>query len=163
MAKFPTEVERSITVRVPVTQAYQYLWNVIASSACIEGLGSCKRVGKDTYRFTYEERSTGPVSLVVRYTARYKGNGTNCITFEGTTAKDDNTDVSGVLQLERDGPETTRISLRQMIAPDTPIPRLLQGLIKSFVEREAADGVQKYLANIKRALETESKARARKT
>jgi len=31
--------------------------------------------------------------------------------------------------------------------------RLLQGLIRSFVEREAAAAVEQYLANVKRALE----------
>ena len=153
MAKFPTEVERSVTARVPLARAYEYLWDVVGSSDCVPGLESCKRVGKDTYQFTYQERSTGPVSMVVRYTARYQGNGIDEISFEGTTAKGDNTDVSGALRLHASGAESTRITLRQMIAPDTPIPRLLQGLVRSFVEREAADGAQQYLTNIKKALE----------
>ncbi|MFI5365313.1 MAG: SRPBCC family protein [Candidatus Binatia bacterium] len=152
MAKFPTEVERSITVNVPLAKAYAYLWDVVGSSSCIPGLDNCKAVGKDTYRFASEERSTGPVSLVVRYTARYEGNGTDRISFEGTAAKDDNTDVNGTIRLHANG-DATKITLRQMIAPDTPIPRLLQGLIKSFVEREAAAGVRQYLASVKRALE----------
>jgi hypothetical protein len=36
------------------------------------------------------------------------------------------------------------------------VPRLLQGLIRSFVESEAADTVKSYLANIKRALESKA-------
>lgn len=154
MAKFPAEVERSITVRVPLARAYEYLWDVVGSSNCIPGLASCKRVSKDTYKFIYDERSTGPVSLIVRYTARYRGNGTDEIAFEGTGAKDDNTDVNGLIRLQPAGNDGTRIFLRQMIAPDTPIPRLLQSLIKSFVEREAAEGLRHYLTNVKRALET---------
>lgn len=154
MAKFPAEVERSITVHVPLARAYEYLWDVVGSSSCIPGLANCKRVSKDTYRFTYDERSTGPVSLVVRYTARYEGNGRDQIAFEGTAAKDDNTDVSGLIRLQTAGADATRILLRQTVAPETPIPRLLQGLIKSFVEREAADSVRQYLTNIKRALES---------
>ncbi|HUI27291.1 MAG TPA: hypothetical protein VL403_14510, partial [Candidatus Kryptonia bacterium] len=75
MAKFPTEVERTVTVKVPLARAYEFLWDVVGSSRCIPGIDACKRVGDDTYRFVYEERSTGPVSLVVRYTARYQGNG----------------------------------------------------------------------------------------
>ena len=153
MAKFPTEVERSVTVRVPLAQAYEYLWNVVGSSPCIPGLDSCKRIGKDTYRFTYTERSTGPVSLVVRYTAQYETNGKDRITFTGTSADGDNTDVSGVIRLQASGADATKVSLRQMVAPDTPVPRLLQVLIRSFVEREAADAVKEYLANVKRALE----------
>ncbi len=43
-----------------------------------------------------------------------------------------------------------------MVAPDTPVPRLVQGLIKSFVEKEAGEAVQQYLANVKRTLETSS-------
>jgi len=156
MAKFPTEVERSVTVNVPLAKAYAYLWDVVGSSSCIPGLDKCKPVGKDTYRFAYEERSTGPVSLIVRYTAFYEGNGTDRITFKGTAAKDDNTDVNGTIRLHANG-DATKITLRQMIAPDTPIPRLLQSLIKSFVEREAAEGVRQYLANVKRALEGQSK------
>ena len=157
MAKFPTEVERSITVRVPLTRAYEYLWDVVGSSPCIPGLDSCKRVGKDTYRFVFEERSTGPVSLVVRYTARYQGNGTDQISFESTSAQGDITDVIGLIRLQPAGSDGTRIHLRQMLAPDTPIPRLFQGLIKSFVEREAADAVRHYLTGVKRALEQQSK------
>jgi carbon monoxide dehydrogenase subunit G len=153
MAKFPTEVERSVTVHVPMAQAYEYLWNVVGSSPCIPGLDTCKRVGKDTYRFLYEERSTGPVSMVVQYTARYEGNGTDKITFEGQAAEGDNTDVSGVIRLQPSGTDATKISLRQTLAPDTPVPRLLQGLIRSFVEREAAEAVKAYLTNVKRTLE----------
>ncbi len=156
MAKFPTEVERSVTVNVPLAKAYAYLWDVVGSSSCVPGLDNCKQTGKDTYRFAYEERSTGPVSLTVRYTARYEGNGTDRITFEGTAAKGDNTDVNGTIRLHANG-DATKVTLRQTIAPDTPIPRLLQSLIKSFVEREAAEGVRQYLANVKRALEERSK------
>jgi carbon monoxide dehydrogenase subunit G len=153
MAKFPTEVERSVTVKVPLDKAYGYLWDVVGSSACIPGLNKCKRVGNDTYHFLYQERSTGPVSMVVRYTARYEGNGKDRITFEGTGAGDDNTDVTGLIRLQQSGPETTRITLRQTLAPDTPVPRLLQGLIRGFVDTEAAEAVKQYLANIKRTLE----------
>lgn len=158
MAKFPTEIERSVTARAPVARVYEYLWDVVGSSDCIPGLESCKRVGKDTYQFVYLERSTGPVSMVVRYTARYQGNGVDRIEFEGTTAKGDNTDVSGLIRLHPSATEATRITFRQMIAPDTPIPRLLQSLVRSFVEREAADGMQQYLANLKKALESRAQA-----
>ncbi len=154
MAKFPTEVERSVTVKVPLETAYKYLWDVVGSSACIPGLNKCKRVGQDTYHFLYDERSTGPVSMVVKYTARYEGNGKDKITFEGTGATGANTDVTGVIRLHSSGPDSTRIVLRQTLAPDTPVPRLLQGLIRSFVESEAADALKQYLANVKRALET---------
>jgi carbon monoxide dehydrogenase subunit G len=153
MAKFPTEVEKSVTVNVPLAQAYAYIWDVVGSSDCVPGLASCKPVGADTYRFQFEERSTGPVSLVPIYTARYEGNGTDRITFKGLAAKGDNTDVDGTIRLEAKGDASTRIVLRQMVAPDTPVPRLVQGLIRSFVEREAADAVKQYLANLKRALE----------
>ena len=153
MAKFPTEVERSVTVKVPLAKAYKYLWDVVGSSDCIPGIDSCKRVAKDTYRFAYAERSTGPVSLTVRYTARYDGNGKDHITFEGTAAEGDNTDVSGVIRLQASGPDATKITLRQTLAPDTPVPWLLQGLIRSFVEREAAEALKQYLTNVKRSLE----------
>jgi carbon monoxide dehydrogenase subunit G len=153
MAKFPTEVERSVTVRVPIQRAYQYLWDVVGSSSCIPGLKSCKRVGDDTYRFIYQERSTGPVSMIVRYTSRYQGNGKDKITFESVVAKDDNTDVAGVIRLQASGPEATKVSLRQKLAPDTPVPRLLQGLMRGFVEKEAAEGMKEYLGNVKSALE----------
>jgi carbon monoxide dehydrogenase subunit G len=153
MAKFPTEVERSVTARVPQARAYVYLWDVVGSSQCIPGIKSCKSVGEATYRFVYHERSTGPVRLTLQYTARYEGNGEDRITFEGIGAKGDNADVSGVIRVQPAGPDATRITLRQTIAPDTPVPRLLQGLIRSFVEREAADAVKQYLANVKRALE----------
>ena len=153
MAKFPTEVERSVTVRVDAARAYEYLWDVVRSSACIAGLESCKRIGNSTYRFRYQERSAGPVSLTVRYTARYEGNGKDRITFATVPGAGDNTEVAGTIRVQPSGAGSTRIVLRQMIAPETPIPRLLQGFLKSFVEKEAAEGLRQYLAHVKQTLE----------
>lgn len=151
MAKFPTEVEESVTVAAPIEQVYAYLWDVVGSSSCVPGIATCESVGPDTYRFVYQERSTGPVSMTVRYTARYRGNGVDDISFEGISAADDNTDVRGQLRLAGDGPQT-RITLKQRLAPDTPVPWLLQSLIRSFVEAEAAGGARDYLANLRQAL-----------
>lgn len=161
MAKFPTEVERSVTIKVPIKKAYEFLWDVVGSSHCIPGIASCKRVGDDTYRFAYEERSAGPVSLAVQYTSRYGGNGKDEITFEGIGGKGDNTDVKGAIRLKPNGPDTTRITLKQMLAPDTPVPRLVQGLIRSFVEREAAQALEEYLANVKEELEKTGRPKAK--
>ena len=153
MAKIPTDVERSITVNVPLARAYAYFWDVVGSAACIPGLASCTSIAGDTYRFVYEERSTGPVSMVAQYTARYDGNGTDRIAFEGTGAAGDNTDVRGVITLRASGPDATEVTLRQHLAPDTPVPRLLHALVRSFVEREASAAVATYLDDVKRALE----------
>jgi len=153
MAKMPAEVEDSITVRAPLTRVYKFFWDVVKSADCIEGIDRCEKAGKDTYRFLYEERSKGPVTMTVCYTARYKGNGKDEITFEGGDAEGDNTEVRGRIRLESLGASETRVTLRQMLAPDTPIPRLMQGLLKSFVEQEAAAGLRKYLANVKKSVE----------
>jgi carbon monoxide dehydrogenase subunit G len=153
MAKFPTDVERSITVKVPLARAYEFLWDVVGSSACIPGIDKCSPLGSDTYQFLYRSVSTGPVSMIVRYTSRYRGNGKDTIDFESTAAEGDNTDVTGKIRLEPAGADSTRITLRQTLAPDTPVPRLVQGLIRSFVEKEAARGVERYLENVKQALE----------
>ena len=156
MAKIPTDVERSITVNVPVARAYAYSWDVVGSSACIPGLASCTNVAGDTYCFVYQERSTGPVSMVAQYTARYDGNGTDRIAFEGTAAAGDNTEVRGVITLRASRPDATHVTLSQHLAPDTPVPRLLHGLVRSFVDREASGAVAPYLDNVKRELERRS-------
>lgn len=153
MAKMPTEVEDSIVVRVPIARAYKFFWDVVKSADCIDGIDRCERVGKDIYRFRYKERSKGPVTMTVQYTARYKGNGKDQITFEGGDAEGDNTEVRGSIHLESLGASETRITLKQMLAPDTPVPRLMQGLLRSFVEQEAAAGLKQYLSNAKRAVE----------
>ena len=153
MAKFPTDVEGAVTARVPLERAYAYLWDVVGSSDCIPGLESCERIGPDTYCFVYQERSTGPVSMVVRYTARYTTNGRDEIAFEGIAAEGDNTDVSGVISLRPTGEGATKITLRQTLAPDTPVPRLLQGLIRSFVQGEAQQALEGYLKQVAAALE----------
>lgn len=156
MAKFPTEAEHSITVHVPVAEAYKYLWDVVGSARCIPGLKSCKKTGaRDTYHFHFEERSVGPLSVTVRYTAKYEGNGKNQIAYRSTGARDDNADVEGSITLHASGPDATRITLRQMIAPETPVPRLLQGLVRSFVEKETSDSVRVYLHNVKKHLEAQ--------
>ena len=50
--------------------------------------------------------------MVARYTARYDGNGTDRIAFEGTAAVGDNTEVRGVLTLRARGPDATHVTLR---------------------------------------------------
>jgi carbon monoxide dehydrogenase subunit G len=152
MAKFPTEVSDSVVVPVALAAAYAFFWDVAGSARCIPGLDRCAASGGDVYRFVYEERSTGPVSMCIQYTARYTGNGTDEIRFEGTGGPGDNTDVTGVIQLAPVDADHTRVTLTQTLAPDTPVPRLLQGLIKSFVQGEAAKGVGEYLANVAKVL-----------
>jgi carbon monoxide dehydrogenase subunit G len=155
MAKFPTEVESSVTVKVPIEKAYKYLWDVVGSSQCIPGLASCKKVGTNTYQFAYDPRTTVGVAITVRYTATYTGDGKGSITFVGKAAKGDNTDVDGEIHLEKVG-SGTKITLRQMVAPDTPVPSLLQRLVKSFAEKEAAVAVKDYLAKVKKTLEAKA-------
>jgi carbon monoxide dehydrogenase subunit G len=152
MAKFPTEVERSIDVNVPPDKAYAFMWDVVGSAGCIPGIDRCTGAGSDTYHFLFKERSAGPVSMTVRYTSRYETNGKDEITFESITAKDDNTDAAGSIRIVPTA-KGARITLRQRIAPDTPVPRLVQGMIRSLVEREAGQAVEEYLANVKRTLE----------
>ena len=153
MAKFPTDVDESVTVAAPRERAYAFLWDVVGSSRCVPDLARCERVGPDTYRFVSKERSAGPVTMVACYTARYEGNGVDRISFESLTAEGDNTDVRGVFALERVTETDTRVRLTQTIAPDTPVPRFLQGLIRSFVQREAAAAVHGFLDNVRRAVE----------
>ncbi len=153
MAKFPTDVERSITVKVPLARVYAYLWDVPGSARCIPRLDRCEEVGENTYRFVYAKRQYGPVSMTPCYTTRFEGNGTDVIRACASSAEGDNTEGSGVLRLKFQGGGATRVSMRQKIIPDTPVPRLAQPLIRGFVEREACDAVGQYLANLKRTLE----------
>jgi len=153
MAKFPTDVNESVTIAAPRERVYAYLWDVVGSSHCVPDLATCERVGPDTYRFISRERSAGPVSMVARYTARYEGNSVDTIRFESLPVNSDNTDVRGTIALEKAGEAATRVLLTQTVAPDTPVPRLLQGLIRSFVHREAASAVRGFLDNIRREVE----------
>src|SRR5215813_6585703 len=82
MAKFPTDVNESVTIAAPCERVYAYFWDVVGSSRCVPDLATCERVDPDTYRFVSRERSAGPVSMVARYTARYEGNGVDRIRFE---------------------------------------------------------------------------------
>ena len=152
MAKFPTEVDESVTIAAPRERVYAYLWDVVGASHCVPDLATCELVGPDTYRFVSRERSAGPVSMVARYTARYEGNGVDTIRFESTPLEGDNTDVRGVIAIE-EAEAATRVRFTQMIAPDTPVPRLLQGLIRSFVQNEAASAVRGFLENVRREVE----------
>ena len=153
MAKFPTDVDESVTINAPRERVYAYLWDVVGSSRCVPDLATCERVGADTYHFVSKERSAGPVSMVARYTARYEGNGVDRIGFESVPVEGDNTDVRGTIVLEPVA-KTTRVRFTQTIAPDTPVPRLVQGLVRSFVQREAASAVRGFLGNVQREMET---------
>src|SRR5678815_2960612 len=118
MAKFPTDVDESVTIAAPRERVYAYLWDVVAASHCVPDLATCERVGPDTYRFVSRERSAGPVSMVARYTARYEGNGVDAIRFESLPVEGDNTDARGVIALEEGAQAATRVRFTQTIAPD---------------------------------------------
>jgi carbon monoxide dehydrogenase subunit G len=166
MAKFPAEAERSVTVEVPIRRAYEFLWDVVGSSRCFPGIESCSRVGAETYRFRYHEISIAGLSMAVRYTVRYRGNGKTMIEYESIAGDDDNTDVRGVIRLEQREKGETRITVRQVLAPDTPVPRLLQSLARSFVDGGAGRVLERYLDHVKHALEKtveKSKPIARRT
>ena len=120
MAKFPTDVDESVTIAAPRERVYAYLWDVVGSSRCVPDLATCQRVGPDTYRFVSRERSAGPVSMVARYTAHYEGNGVDRIRFESSPVEGDNTDVRGTIVFEGTAENGTRVRLTQTIAPDTP-------------------------------------------
>ena len=152
MAKFPTDVDESVTIAAPRERVYAYFWDVVGSSRCVPDLATCERVSSDNYRFISRERSAGPVSMVARYTARYEGNGVDRIRFESLPVEGDNTDVRGTIVLERTA--ATRVRVTQTIAPDTPVPRLMQGLTRSFVQSEAAASVRGFLGNVQREMET---------
>ena len=153
MAKFPTDVDESVTITAPRERVYAYLWDVVGASHCVPDLAACELVGPDTFRFISRERSAGPVSMVARYTARYEGNGVDRIRFESLPLETDNTDVRGTIALEAAADGATRVRFTQTIAPDTPVPRLLQGLIRSFVERETASAIRGFLENVRREVE----------
>ena len=143
-----------MTIAAPRERVYAYLWDVVGSSRCVPDLATCERVSPDTYRFISRERSAGPVSIVARYTARYEGNGVDRTHFESLPVEGDNTDVRGTIVLERTAETATRVRFTQTIAPDTPVPRLVQGVIRSFVQREGAASVRGFLGNIRREMET---------
>ncbi len=153
MPKFPTETEYSVTVKRPMAEVYEHLWDVVGTTRLIPGLDSCKALGGDRYHFQYEEKSSGPISLVVRYTAQYEGNGKNEITYKSIGGKKDNTDVEGTIHLRSKGTKSTEITLHQMMAPEMPVPRLLQPLVRPIVQREATDGLRAYLEAVKQTLE----------
>jgi carbon monoxide dehydrogenase subunit G len=153
MAKFPTTVEKSITVKAPLAKVYEFLWDAVACSDCIVGIDYCTRVADDTYRFVLKSKSVGPVSLAVQYTVKYEGNGVDTITFKSIAAAGDNSDVDGKVRLKAGGDGSTRIVLEQMTAPETPVPRLLQGMLRSFVDSEAQGTIKQFLVNVKRTLE----------
>jgi hypothetical protein len=138
MAKFPTDVDESVTIAAPRERVYAYLWDVVGSSRCVPDLAT-ERLGPDTYRFVSRERSAGPVSMVARYTAHYEGNGVDRIRFESLPVEGDNTDVRGTIVLERTAETTTRVRFTQTIAPDTPVPRPRPG--SDSVLRRARSGL----------------------
>ena len=44
MAKFPTEIERSVTVKVPMSTVYDYLWDVVGMGRQTTDSPTCMKV-----------------------------------------------------------------------------------------------------------------------
>jgi hypothetical protein len=86
MAKFPTDVDESVTIAAPRERVYAYLWDVVGASHCVPDLATCERVGP-TPTASSLGALAGPVSMVARYTARYEGNGVDTIRFESLRSR----------------------------------------------------------------------------
>ena len=43
MAKFPTDVDESVTIAAPRERVYAYFWDVVGSSRCVPDLSTCER------------------------------------------------------------------------------------------------------------------------
>ncbi|HYD48291.1 MAG TPA: SRPBCC family protein [Terriglobales bacterium] len=157
MAKFPTTAEKSVTVKAPLEQVYALIWDVVSSARCIPGIDSCEPAGDDVYSFVMKERSAGPVSMVVRYHARFEGNGSDTIRFRNSGGEGENTEVDGTFKLKPTASGGTKITLKQTVSPESPVPRLLQGFLSSYVEKEAAQVIAEYLHNLKLRIEAEGR------
>ena len=45
MAKFPTDVDESVTIAAPCERVYAYLWDVVGSSRCVPDLANLRARG----------------------------------------------------------------------------------------------------------------------
>ena len=45
MAKFPTDVDESVTIAAPRERVYAYLWDVVGSSRCVPDLANLRARG----------------------------------------------------------------------------------------------------------------------
>ena len=84
--------------------------------------------------------------MTVQYTARYENDGKSAISFASTTRQGRQHRRGRRDPAAEERGRGTKITLRQKLAPDTPVPTLLQGLIRGFVEKEAANAAAEYLS-----------------
>lgn len=148
------EIERAISVAATRQRAYALLWDVPVCMRSMPGLVRCERVGPDRYRFVHVELAAGSLRVAPRYTASYRGNGSDSIRFAPAPAPDDLLEVEGELRLA-DAPDgRTRVELRQRLSAELPVPRLLRGRARGFAEREAGQVLERFLAGVRRSLET---------
>lgn len=156
MSRFPTRAEKSIVIAAPASAVYSYVWNVASACRGIPGLSVSRHGAEDTYRFEYSNDSQGPVTLQVRYTAKFIGNGKDKIRyFSSPTDGEDTAEVEGCVLIREIGPGKAQLTLRQELAPETPVPRFLPNLLRAYVQTEATAAVEAYLRNAKRNLESQ--------
>lgn len=155
MSRVPTKAEKSIVIAAPASAVYAYVWNVASACRGIPGLSVSRHGAEDIYRFEYANDSEGPVSLRVRYTAKFVGNGKDRITYFSASGNgEDNAEVQGCVVIREIAPGQVQLTLRQELSPETQIPRFLPNLLRAYVQTEAAAAVEAYLKNAKRNLES---------
>lgn len=150
--RLQVEIERAVLVAAPLERTYALLWDVPASMRGMPGLTHCERVGPDRYRFVHVELAAGTLRVAPRYTADYRGNGRDRIAFTPVRDPDDVLEVEGELRLAPGRRGGTRVELRQRLAAELPVPRLLRGRARSLGEREAGRVIERFLAGVREAL-----------
>ena len=151
MTKIPCKAKKTIRIKAPLKEVYDFLADVSRSSNCYNNLEKVEKIGEDTYKWLMKEKDYGPLKFQVTYVLKYSTNNADRISW--TSTGEGNTDVEGEVVLESIDDDATEVTVINNLASDIPIPRLMKAVAKPMAAKELETTIDMYLKNLKAALE----------
>ena len=151
MTKIPTSTTQSIQVKAPLDKVFEFVSDVMKSSECQPGVEKVEEIGERVYRWTQKEKEYGPIKFQVLYALRYETNEKDRISWKSTG--EGNTEVEGNVTLRAVDDGTTEVTINNALTTDAPVPRLMKAMAKPIANKELESTVNKYLGNLKKAIE----------
>lgn len=145
MTKIAATEERTLTVRAPLQEVYQFFSDPGLLKEVTADVERFERLGDNKARWTLTEKVEKGVRYLADYTVQYSPDGGNRVTWQTIEG---NLETTGEVVLRSIDGSTTEIRYRETVAPDLPISSLTAKLFKPIVAREVRKDIGKFLDRV---------------
>ncbi len=145
MTKIAATEERTLTVRAPLQDVYQFFSDPGLLKEVTADVERFERLEGNKARWILIEKVEKGVRYLADYTVQYNPEGGNRVTWRTIEG---NLETDGEVVLRSIDGSSTEIRYRETVAPDLPISNLTAKLFKPIVAREVRKDIGKFLDRV---------------